>query len=100
MKLLQSVKEIFLVVGINPPNQKSSFNWKNVLVITVFIQGFILTALFWILEAESLSEGGESFYASVIELANAICMLNLITKMNILLELIGNLERFFDKSKF
>lgn len=102
MKLFESVLKLYQMLGINPSKSKrmNLFNWKNVLVIAVFIQGFIFTALYWIFEAESLPEGGESFYASVIEFANTTYMFVIALKMNNLVQLIENLEHFFEKSKF
>lgn len=100
MKLFLSVQKFLHRLGIDPHRQNHyPFTWKNLLVVFIFAQMCVGTTGFFILQAKTVREYGDSFYASLTLFANAIYCLIFIFNIKKIQKLIENLEEFIRKSK-
>lgn len=101
MKFFQSSRKFYLSLGLKPPQPDQSFslNAKNLLILFIFMQGSFLTASFLVFKASSMREFGDSFYASVTELANTVYFLSSMSKMGNILRLMENIEEFIKRSE-
>lgn len=102
MKLFESVQKYFRTLGIRPPesSEKSSYNFLNSMVLLVLVTGSIFTMAFCLFKAITVREYGDSFYASVTEMANTVYLLSNIWKMRTIFNVITRLEEFIQKRKW
>lgn len=101
MKLFESVQKYFRTLGIHPPesSEKSTYNLLNLIVLLVLVTGSIFTMAFCLFKAITVREYGDSFYASVTEMANTVYLLSNIWKMRTIFNVITRLEDFIQKRK-
>lgn len=101
MKLFQSLQEFYQELGLKSPrsNQNASVTWKNLLIFSILVQGFICTSSFCLFKAKTVQEYGDSFYIALTEFTNSIYCFHFILNMGKIYQLIKKLEQFVEKSE-
>lgn len=102
-KLLQFTQKVYQDMGTRTTQSNSnhrSINWRNIFMLTSFIQLFISSFAFLIFEADSIVDAGTSFYVASTEICCIIYYLINMQKMPKILKLIENFEKFVEKSEF
>lgn len=102
MKLFQSLQTFYHSLGIHPSQseKRPSFNFHNLFIPANFLVFFIFQIAFFLLKAETIVERSETFYSSLtIFGCNVIFIIN-FWKMPHIVQLIGNFEKFIEKSEY
>lgn len=94
MKLFQKIQDFYRILGVVPidHNNGNHLNATNVLILCNLLSGFVTASAFWIIQAKSMKEYGDSFFASVTEFCAVIYLSTIIDKTTCLFELIENFE--------
>lgn len=103
IKLFQFLRKCYQIIGIYPPetNQKNyPFNSKNIIFMIFFVQVLFSCSAFLLFNATSAYDYGLSFYMAATELLLLVYYPIIIFKMPDILTLIGNFEKFIEKSKW
>lgn len=107
VKLFQTVQNFYRTNGFHIlPTQSQHqssmcpLNGKMFLLLFFPAQLFILSAAFFLFEAQTADENGLSFYMSISVLASTINVLNVVWKIDKILTLIDRYEEFIDKRWF
>lgn len=98
--LFRLIRSFFQAMGIHlsEPNQKFSFNAKNVLISSSIALFFISSTAFFLFEANSIDEYGLSFYGSATELAVFVTFQINIFYMAKILRIFEKFEKLIEKS--
>lgn len=99
MKILQSVRKYYEMLGINP-SRSIPFNLKNVMALVSLAYGSILMAMCGISEAKSVADCVLSFYVFVTETALLIHVSIVIWNIESIAKLIESFEGFISNSKY
>lgn len=101
MKLFQKIQEFYRLLGVVPivHNNGNHLNATNVLILLNLSSGVITASAFWIIQAKSIKEYGDSFFASVTEFCGVVYFSTIIAKTNHLFELIETFEGIVHRSK-
>lgn len=101
IKLFQSLREYFQILGFFPPTSDHSrpFNWRNVLVLFFYIQMFASVLAFTLFRAKTVVEFGLNYYGYMTELVCISAILLQIYQKFETFKLIADCEEFIEKSK-
>lgn len=102
VELFRCVRLQFQVMGIltSKFQRTVAINWRNSCIFTSNLTMLILQLAFLFLRANTIQEYGMSIYGAVTLIVFSTTFLILVSKMSYILELIGNLEKFIELSKF
>lgn len=96
-------QKLFRIVGIRPlksPNSPStSYNWRNLTVLQLHVIMFAVSVAFFLFEAHSFAECGDSFYSSVCYLVLVLSMSAIIPKAADIFILMEKFGKFIERSK-
>lgn len=101
VKLFQKLQNIYFKLGIFCPSQTDRIffiNARNLFFLISLTQMLMLSLEFLLFEAKSTIEFGISFYSTITELGCLFNFLMITWKMPKILDLIGKLENFIEKS--
>lgn len=100
-KLFQCVQKSFQILGFCPSQHSriAPFIPKNILLILLLVFCFISSTGFFLFQAKSVKEFGDSFLASITTLGALVYFSTTIWKMANLLKLIEKFEGFVQRSK-
>lgn len=101
IKLFQSLRQFCetLDISYSPQfNQHRSFNWKILCILIFIIIHTVTSIAFFLFEAKSIQEYGDSFYAILSEFLCLASSPTIISKMPDIFMLIENFEKFIEKS--
>lgn len=101
MKIFQSLQAFYAVLDIYPTQseKRASFNFHNVFIPLNFLVLFIFQIGFFLFKAKDIVEHAETFYSSLSILGCNAIFVTKFWEMPYILELIGNFERFVEKSE-
>lgn len=101
MKLFQQTLKFHQMMGISMPkaNQNYKQKFKTIIFVFSFIQIFISSSAFFLLQAKSLREHIETLTLPITEIVCVIYILVFKWKMTEILKLIENFVGFIEKSK-
>lgn len=101
IKFFQTVKKSYKILGIHPPqeNGKFPFNPKSLFFLFCYAQFCTGMAAFFVIEAKSIYEYGNSFYMFFTQFFVMLDFFVLMWRIPTISELIAELEEFIEKSK-
>lgn len=101
MKIFQSIRKSFEILGLNPPNsiKRHSYNARNLITIFVLSVLTIGTNMFLLFYAKTFKELTDSFYTACSSALTVLSFVNMIPKMRKVYELLENFEKLISKSK-
>lgn len=102
MKLFQTVQKCYGIMGILlPPKsfQNCSINARNLFFILSLTLTFFSTIAYFLFQARSLLDYGNSFYGSTSDLYTLADFLIAFWKMPTILKFIALCEKFIEQSK-
>lgn len=76
------------------------FNWKNLFFLTCYLMLFVTSMAYMLFEANMIGEIADSIFMCLTTLTCAVYFVASIYKITNILELIGEFEKFVEKSKF
>lgn len=98
LKIFQPALKFLATHGITPQNHP--FNWRNLLILVVFVIGLILICSFLFVVASTFKEYTESIYVSSVGILIFSMYLNVIWNKANIFQFIDCWEKIADKSKF
>lgn len=100
MKIFVTLLESFDIAGIRSllPNQEHSLNLRNFVYFFNLLQGSTLSALYFLLEADTMSEYADSFYVVATSLLLFVIYTTLVRNTVNIYSLIGAFEKTIGKS--
>lgn len=99
MDIFIHLKKRFISIGI-VPDEKSNFNTKHLMIISLFACCFIGMITFILFESKSLMEFGLSFYGAATCGVNILTFSSNILERSKIFELITRFENIIEKRKF
>lgn len=104
LQLFKTARKLFGMIGIHPPPPQSirsnPFNIPNSLLLLFTFAMCIASFAFLLFKADNVQDFGFSFYTAITELYTILGFLPFIFKMSIVFEIMGQIERIMEKSKF
>lgn len=100
MKLFRSIKSYCHSLGMHPPESNQfPFNWRYSLIIFNLAIATIISGGFFILDANTVREYGDSFYVTMTSFTSLSVYLIHIFNMRKVLKLMENFDGFIQGSK-
>lgn len=103
MRLFQSVRKYFEIMGIYSPHSNqcnSKWNWKNCVFLISTAELVISSAAFFLYQAKTAVEYGFAFFEAICGFAAMSAIAVCIWKREHFFNLIGNFEDFIEKSEY
>lgn len=104
MALFQSVQKCYQTLGIYARLQSNrnapKLNWKNLFFLTCYSMMFISSVAYILFEAKMIGEIADSIFMCLTSLTCAVYFVSSIYKIPKILDLIGEFEKFIEKSEF
>lgn len=99
MKIFQSIISNLNSEGIAWP-QKHPFNVKNITILVNLSLATILATLFLLLEAETFSDYGDSFYVIASTIVSSVIFAVIVWKTQEIFKLINSFETIIQEREF
>lgn len=93
------IRKTFEVIGIHPNgfNQTCSYNWRNSTILLFMSIMFGASTAFFLFQARTFHEYGDTFLISAALLLNIVCLLTMVPKMTDVFELMEIFGEFVEK---
>lgn len=98
IKLFQNVQNFYHTMGIKS-NQYFSLNAKKLFFLLFITLGGISVTAYFIFEAKTIEEYGNSFYSAISNLYTLVDFIVTVWRMPDILKLIEKCEKFIENSK-
>lgn len=101
IKLFQVIEEHWSIIGIQPISspEKTPFNWRNILVISIVGVYFVSTTLFLLFDATTFRECEEAFFPWITLLVIAVGLIQQVMKTREVFQFFDIVGMFIDSGK-